>query len=623
MCGIAGIAGARDRAFARNCACRMLAELALRGPDAEGLDSWPDATLAHRRLSIFDLSDAGRQPMLTPDGEIGIVFNGAVYNFHELRAELEGRGCRFHSETDTEVLLYGYREWGIDALAARMRGMFAIAIWDNPRRKLFLMRDRLGVKPLVYSMRNGTIAFASTVRALRSAGIVEDIDPQAVTEYLELGYIKEPRSIYQGGVKLPAASILEWSGGEATVREYWQPQPDREAGPTFHEAVEETERLLLRAVELRLFADVPVGALLSGGVDSSLICWAIRKLGGDLTAFTVGTPGYPGDETSDAEATAKALGIRHQVLTVAPDDCPGVDTLVRAFPEPFASSSALGLLRISQRIKPLVTVLLTGDGGDDVFLGYPRHRHLWLAQRMARNLPEKAAAYWPKVRKAVPRAGPLGRFAHLLDYTTGGLGAVAEAHDGLPMYWRNHMLGERLESRNLPDRQMPWSPAAGRNVLAAFLEYERHNRFVGEYMAKVDGATMYSALEARSPFLDQELWDFAASLPFGVRLNKGQSKAVLREIARRRIGPRVAQGHKRGFSIPVERWMATQWRPAAEECFRNSMLEKEGWIRSKPVLEQLQAASVTGSAPHQIWYLYVLESWLQHERARTPLYAAN
>jgi len=185
------------------------------------------------------------------------------------------------------------------------------------------------------------------------------------------------------------------------------------------------------------------------------------------------------------------------------------------------------------------------------------------------------------------------------------------------------MLGERLRERDLADRQMPRSPAAGRNVLAEFLEYERHNRFVGEYLAKVDGATMYSALEARSPFLDQELWDFGASLPFGVRLHKGQSKAVLREIARRRVGPRVAQGRKRGFSIPVDRWMATQWGPAAEECFRNSLLEKEGWIRSGPVLEQLRSASVTGSAPHQIWYLYVLENWLQHERARTPLHAAH
>ncbi|MBZ5617581.1 MAG: asparagine synthase (glutamine-hydrolyzing) [Acidobacteriia bacterium] len=623
MCGIAGIAGSGDSTVAQNCARRMLAALARRGPDAEGLESWPDATLAHRRLSIFDLSDAGRQPMLTPDGEIGIVFNGAVYNFHELRSELEGRGCRFHTETDTEVLLYGYREWGIDALVARMRGMFAIGIWDNPRRKLFLFRDRLGVKPLVYSMRNGTIAFASTVRALRAAGIVEDIDPQAVAEFLEFGFVTEPRTIYEGAAKLPAASILEWSGGQPTVREYWRPQPAREAGPTFNEAVEETERLLLRAVELRLFADVPVGALLSGGVDSSLVCWAIRKLGGDVTAFTVGTPGYPGDETADAEATAETLGIKHRALTVAPEDCPDVNTLVAAFPEPFAVSSALGLLRISQVIKPLVTVLLTGDGGDDVFLGYPRHWHLWLAQRIGGTLPLKAAAYWARVRNGIPRVGPLRRAAHLLDYGTGGLGAFAEAHDGLPMYWRNHILGERLEACNVPHRQMPQSPGAGRRVLSEFLEYERRNRFVGEYLTKVDGATMYSALEARSPFLDQELWDFAASLPFAVRLHGRRSKAVLREIARRRIGERVARGRKRGFTIPVEQWMAHQWRAAAEECFRNSALEKDGWIRSEPVLEQLKYASRTGSAPHQIWYLYVLESWLQYERAGAPAYASH
>ena len=622
MCGIAGLIGFKDAEFAKDRARRMLTALARRGPDAEGLHSWPGATLAHRRLSIFDLSEAGRQPMLTADGSIGIVFNGSVYNFHELRAELEAK-YQFHSDSDTEVLLYGYREWGIDALAARMRGMFAVGIWDNNRRKLFLMRDRLGVKPLVYSMQNGTIAFASTVRALRVAGLVDQIDPQAMMEYLEFGYVTDQRTIYLGAAKLPPASILEWSEGQSTIREYWRPALAEDVGPSFEEAVSETERLLLQAVELRLFADVPVGALLSGGVDSSLICWAMKKLGSDITAFTVGTPGDPADETADAAATAKQLGIRHQVLTLAADDCPDIEELVAAFPEPFACSSALGMLRISRIIKPHVTVLLTGDGGDDVFLGYPRHEHFWLAQRIAKSMPDMAARLWQSMRGAVPKVGPLRRAAHLMDYSTGGLGAATAAHDGLPMYWRHEILGERLEERNVTQRQMPWSTAAARRVLSDFLEYERYNQFLGEYLPKVDGATMYYALEARSPFLDQELWNFAAALPYRVRLHGKRSKALLREIARRRIGERVATGRKRGFSIPVERWMAKEWRARVEESFQNSVLEKEGWIRSGPVLEQFKRAAATGRVPQQIWYLYVLENWLQQERAAVPAYAVQ
>lgn len=603
----------------------MLSALARRGPDAEGLEAWPDAVLAHRRLSIFDLSEAGRQPMLTSDGSIGIVFNGAVFNFHELRAELEERGCRFRSQSDTEVILFGYREWGIDALVTRLRGMYAIGIWDNNRRTLFLIRDRLGVKPLVYATRPGSIGFASTVRALRSAAWVNEIDPQAIAEYLEFGYVTDHRSIYMGASKLPPASILEWTEGKATVREYWRPPTAAETGPSFEEAVEETERILLQAVELRLFADVPVGALLSGGVDSSLVCWAMKKLGADITAFTVGTPGEATDETVDAEATAKTLGIRHQILALTADDCPDIRELVAAFPEPFAVSSALGMLRICRVIKPHVTVLLTGDGGDDVYLGYPRHQHLWLAQNIAKNLPQSLAGLWPHIRGPVQRIGPLRRAGRLLDYSTLGLTAFAEANDGLPMYWRHGILGERMEGLSVAQRQQtrPANGSRASQVLTEFLEYERYNRFLGEYLPKVDGASMYYALEARSPFLDQELWNYAASLPYRVRLHGRRSKAILREIARRRIGERVAFGRKRGFGVPVERWMAGAWRADVEDRFRDSILEDEGWIRSKPVLEQLQQAATTGQTPKQLWRLYVLEHWLRQERSGAMAHATE
>jgi asparagine synthase (glutamine-hydrolysing) len=595
----------------------MMGTLERRGPDGEGCEVWEHATIGHRRLAIFDLSEAGRQPMLSPDGSLGVVFNGALYNFRELRLELESRGYEFISHTDTEVLIHGYREWGVDGLVAKIRGMFAFGLWDDSVHKLFLVRDRLGVKPLVFAVRQGQLAFASSVRALGAAGFAQEIDEQAVADYLEFGYVTEKRTIYENVLRVPAASILEWSEQTTKTRQYWHPTTPSSARVSFADAVEETERLFLKAVEKRLFADVPVGSLLSGGIDSSLVCWALVKLGADITAYTVGTPNDPADETADARATAKQLGIRHQTFELSAENDPDITELLSAYPEPFACSSALGMLRVSRAVASEATVLLTGDGGDDVFLGYPEHRHLWLAERLAWSLPQTAADFWRRSSEQIPRQGQFRRVASLLDYSSGGLAAVTNAHDGLPAYKQRGVLGERLTNCTVDQRRMEWSPNSARQVLSEYLDYDRHNRFVSEFLAKVDGATMHFGLEARSPFLDQELWEFAAALPFSVRLRHGKLKAVLRHLARRKIGERVAAGKKRGFTIPVERWLTGNWQARVADTLRDSTLEREGWIRGGPTLEWLKESARTGRASKQLWYLYVLELWLRSEFART------
>jgi len=629
MCGIAGITGTfGGREVA---ARRMTRSLARRGPDAEGHEAWPRAALAHRRLAIFDLSDAGRQPMLSPDGAAGVVFNGAIYNFRSLRAELAARGYEFRSQTDTEVLLHGYREWGIDALVARLHGMFAFGLWDDAAQKLFLVRDRLGVKPLAYcDAPGGGVAFASTVRALREGGFVEELDEQSVVEFLEFGFVTDARAIYRGARKVPAATIIEFAEGACAPRErrYWTPPAAGDAGAvSFDEAVEETERLFLRAVELRLFADVPVGALLSGGVDSSLVCWAVARLGGDVTAYTVGTPGDPWDETADARATAERLSLRHRVLNLRDTDAPEVSELSAAFPEPFACASALGMLRVSQAVANEATVLLTGDGGDDVFLGYPEHKHFHTASKLALALPAASAGAARSLRAFVPRGvAPLRRASTFLSFAAGGLGAVAAIHDGLPFYREHDLLGERLAGMTVAQRALPWTTRSARNLLTEFLEYDRGTRFTGEYLVKVDGATMHHSLEARSPFLDQKLWEFAAGLPYAERLRGGRLKAILRELARRRVGEEVARGSKRGFGVPVGRWVAGRWRARVEESLRAGLLAGGGWIKPERVLAQLARAGREGRAANQLWYLYVLESWLRHERdaaACPPEPAAN
>ncbi len=615
MCGIAGVIGNKNKVAAREKVSRMLEILKRRGPNDVGVESWDEAVLGHRRLSIFDLSAAGHQPMLSPERDIGVVFNGAIYNFRALRGELEEKGYRFCSQTDTEVLIYGYREWGFDRLVSKMQGMFAVGLWDERRKTLFLVRDRLGVKPLAFASNGDEISFASTVRALKAAGDGGDLNENGIAEYLEFGFLTDEQAIYKNIEKVAAGEIIEWRGGEIEKRKYWDLPPVAPDGKmSFDEAVEETERLFLQAVEKRLQADVPIGALLSGGIDSSLVCWAIGKLGGDVTAFTVGTPNDASDETGIAAQTAELLGIKHQILEFSSENPPDIDELVEAYAEPFACASALGMLGISREVKKSATVLLTGDGGDDVFLGYPEHKHFFLASKIARQTPDFAAGLWMKTRGIVPQVGTLKRAVSFLDYSMGGLGAVGNARDGLPVYRRNNLLGERLRDVSLSHRQMEWTIESGRNLPAEFLEYDRRTRFVGEYLPKVDGGTMFYALEARSPFLDTEMWEFAAKLPFALRLHKGNSKAVLREIVRRRIGERLASGKKQGFIIPVQKWLSGHWRKHFVELLRDSLIEKEGWINVPSALELLENSIEKNQVPRQLWFIFVLESWLRYER---------
>ncbi|MFN2532279.1 MAG: asparagine synthase (glutamine-hydrolyzing) [Pyrinomonadaceae bacterium] len=620
MCGIAGIVGLPDATEAAARVASMIGSLARRGPDAEGVEMWPGAVLGHKRLSIFDLSDAGRQPMLSRDRRVGVVFNGAIYNFRKLRNELEKSGCAFESQTDTEVLLHGYLKWGLDQLISKLRGMFAFGLWDALDNKLFLVRDRLGVKPLTYSVQNGAIAFASTVEALRVAGFCDQIDQSAVLEFLEFGYVTEQRSIYAEAKKVSPASIIEWHDGSISSRQYWSPPSPQRIRLSFQEAVEEAETLLLSAVESRLQADVPVGALLSGGVDSSLVCWAIKKLGGEIKAYTIGTPGDPWDETADATATAHSLGIDHRVIQMSAADISDVDELSQAYAEPFACASALGMLKVSRGISTTnVKVLLTGDGGDDVFLGYPEHKILFAAEKLARCLPASMSPIWWRLQQAFPTPSPLRRIRSFLNYATGGLGAVANAHDGLPLYKQFGILGERIRDGEIAHRRIPWSTASAREVLSEFLKHDRLGRFVSEYMTKVDGATMHYSLEARSPFLDQELWEFASALPISLRLQGNSLKAILREIARRNIGEAVARGKKRGFGVPVQRWIADHWYEKVRAVFESAVLVQQGWIEKAATLNLLHRTAQSGSVPNQIWYLYVLELWLRRHQRNSNL----
>jgi len=592
----------------------MMEALALRGPDSEGFAEWPGVALGHRRLAILDLSAAGHQPMLSEDGQIGLVFNGCIYNFQELRIDLERQGYRFRSHTDTEVLLHGYAAWGIDALARKVRGMYAFGIWDQRDRKLSLVRDRLGVKPLLYASQGGQIAFASTAGALHQAGFSSGVDEDSALEFLDFGVVTDERCIWKGLHKLPPASILEWQDGRSREWTYWTLEGiDPHSRVTFEEAVEETERLLIEAVRLRLFADVPIGVLLSGGIDSSLVCWAMREANANITAFTVGTPGDPADETAAAGATAQKLGIRHEIVTLGEN--PSLDELTEAYSEPFACSSALGMLQVSKAVKPNATVLLTGDGGDDVFLGYDWFLRGWQSQKLARLLPPGADAVWRMTSGILPQSGVFQRIRTFMEMSTGGVGSYGRIRQGIGYYSSQGMFGQRLQGdRTTSMRKIEPSMASARRQMQEMFDLHRRMTLASEFMPKVDGGTMYYALEARAPFLDHKLWEFAARLPEDLRLRQGQLKAVLREIARRRIGPEVAQRPKQGFTIPVERWLAQRWKGSLESLQGKTELAEQGWIQMGPLQSVIRGALASGSVPVQLWYLIVFECWLRANR---------
>jgi asparagine synthase (glutamine-hydrolysing) len=618
MCGLAGVVYRDPSALAEPVVRAMLPPLARRGPDGEGFFAWPGVGLGHRRLAVLDLSPAGAQPMLSADGSVGIVFNGCIYNFLEIRKELEQRGCRFHSQCDTEVLLAGYREWGIDALAPRLRGMFAFAVWDQPQRKLTLVRDRLGVKPLVYRGWKDGIAFASTLGALQAGGFTAAVDPQAVLEFLDLGFVTGDQSIYAETRKLPPASILEWQDGRTTERLYWTlPEADESSSIPFEEAVQETERLIVEAVRLRLISDVPIGALLSGGIDSTLVCWGLSKLNADIRAFTVGTPGAAGDETAHAADIARRLGIPHETVPLSADQSLPLGELVDAYSEPFGSTSALGMLRVSQAVKPKATVLLTGDGGDDVFLGYPFFYNAWKAQKLSRSLPPPTTRVWEAVRPLVRRVPSLRRAQNFLDYTCGGIGAYARARPGVRYFEERQMLGDLLHGGRVARRELPASADSARHLVADVLAFHRRMHFTSEFMTKVDGATMYYSLEARAPFLDQGLWEFAAKLPPAIHFQGGRLKAVLREIVRRRVGPEIAFRPKQGFTIPVERWLVSQWSHHLKELKHGALLVSQGWIQPQALSAAVDEALSSKEAPEQLWFALVLEHWLRRQAALT------
>ncbi len=600
----------------------MLGRIVHRGPDGGG--TWSDGlcTLGHARLAIIDLTETGRQPIANEDGSIQAVVNGEIYNYRELRAELAARGHRLSGTSDSEVVPHLYEEFGPD-FVNRLRGMFAIALWDAPRRRLVLARDRAGKKPLYYAAFAGGIAFASEMKALFAVdGVDLGIRPQAIHDYLSLGSVPGPQTVYRGIERVPPAHVATLGAdGALSARRYWSLAflPKHRIGRT--EALAEIERLLREAVRLRLRSDVPVGCFLSGGIDSGLItALAAQESTASLSTFSIGFTDDAFDERPMARTVARRFGTDHHEFELSSPLAEDLARVVGHYDEPYSGSSALASFAVARLAAGSVKVVLNGDGGDEVFAGY---RHV-LAARLV-----SGASHWGGERLAgasrflsamlpAPRRGRTPyQFLHRL------LRVVGTADDGSRILV---LTGDRLDEAEKA-ALYNWPGARGiESVLRHFTA--RADRFAGlgpvdamllwdfehlladDHLVKMDMATMAHGLEARSPLLDHELISFVARLPENLKLPGRQTKPLLRALAARFLPPGIAHAPKRGFEIPLLRWMRSDlngqlWQrmtdPASfcsghfDRAQIESLLRGDGW-------DAKRWANV-------VWMLLCLEIW--------------
>jgi asparagine synthase (glutamine-hydrolysing) len=633
MCGITGVVGSLRTEPATLQA--MNDRLVHRGPDGEGKFWAEHVGLAMRRLAIIDLA-SGDQPIFNEDRSVCVVYNGEIYNFIELRAELEARGHAFATQSDTEVIVHAYEEYGVDCLE-RLWGMFAIALWDSRRNLLLLARDRLGKKPLVYYVdpTQGGLAFASEIQALLAhPDVPHDVDLRAIDDYLTYLYVPAPASAYRHIRKLPPGHRLVWQAGHVDVAPYWQVRFGQKLHLTEHEAIEQFGTLLRDAVRRRLIADVPLGAFLSGGMDSSTVVAEMAELSDmPVKTFSIGFGDRDFDELRFTRQVAQRFGTDHHELIVDPHALDVLPTLVRHYGEPYGDSSAIPTYYVSQMTRQHVTVALSGDGGDELLAGYERH---WAARVAARYdtiphfvrhglirpliplLPE------PRQRRAVlRRAKRFMAAAHLpvFDRYLQWVGAFTPSQKAslyTPEFARAvapNDSGHWLRDVLAPEPRLDPVDAVVRADTLMYLPYD--------LLVKVDIASMATSLEARAPLLDHRLVEFCAALPSSMKLRGRTSKWLLRQLMKDRLPPEILTRPKMGFGVPVGEWLRADLRPLLEDTLLSQAAQQRGYLRPRAVRD-LVDEHLSRRADHtsHIWGLLMLELWLR-EFADTPASAQS
>ena len=610
MCGIAGWAGevGADEGTLR----RMCAAIAHRGPDAGGSFVVPGKVgLGFRRLAIIDLQ-TGDQPIPDEDRNTHVTCNGEIYHFAPLREDLRHRGHAFATGSDSEVIAHLYEERGVECLKA-LQGMFAIALWDERAERLLLARDRLGVKPLYWAHVGRGILYASEPGAILASGLVEPRpDPAALREYLTLQYVPPPRSGFAGIRKLAPGERLVFAGGQATVERWWQLDFGSRRQTSEQQALEQLDELLARATRERLVADVPLGAFLSGGIDSSLVVSYMAEAGGRVRTFSIDFPEAGFSEGEHARRVAGIYGTEHEERLLEPQMIPLVADAVRFAGEPFADSSAIPTLLLSRMTKERVTVALSGDGGDEAFAGYRRY----LVARTAERLGPAAAA-----ARLLRRSGLVERLPRAGGQLKRGVDAFALPPAQRYASMMSHFAPSELESLCTPaflaEAGDPWT--AWQQTLALpplegvdpYLALDTATYLPCDLLLKVDRMSMADALEVRSPFLDYRVHEFAAALPERLKLRGRTTKWALKQLAAQRGLPKdLVHRRKQGFGVPVGTWMRGPLRSWLEDLLLDPASLGRGYFEPAPV-RRLVGEHLDGSADHtyRLWNLALLELW--------------
>jgi asparagine synthase (glutamine-hydrolysing) len=645
MCGFAGFIDLARRTPEETLLARaegMATRLYHRGPDGDGV--WADAgaglALGHRRLAILDLSSTGHQPMASADGRHVIAYNGEVYNFSELRAELEAGGVAFRGSCDTEVVVEAIAAWGLERALGRMVGMFALALWDKAERVLYLARDRLGIKPLYWGTCGGHFLFASEIKALRAhPAWMAGVDREALATYLRFGYVPSPRSIYTGISKLDPGTFLTLrEGGEAEIHRYWDLREITSSARAWQGDLDDTEAadrlddLLRHAVKGRMAADVPLGAFLSGGVDSSTVAAMMQAQSlRPVKTFSIGFTESAFDESGEAAAVARHLGTDHTELMVSPADARTViPSLPHIYDEPFADSSQIPTYLVSRLASRQVSVALSGDGGDEMFAGYNRHRLAVGAWQRLERIPPTLRrlassalgvlppALWDLLFSPSPK-----RLRHVL---TGDrmhkLAMVFASANGADLYGRlasQWLDPESLVIEDAREGERIWDDPGLVRDLPDLMARMRYMDTVGylpdDILTKLDRASMAVSLEARVPLIDHRVAEFAAGLPPDMLIRDGCGKWLLRQVLHRYVPGELVTRPKTGFGVPLVSWLRGPLRDWAESLLSRSRLEEEGFFTPAPI-RRAWKEHLSGRRNHQhkLWTVLMFQAWRADER---------
>jgi len=615
VCGIAGIVsvGHPDPALVH----RMCDVLAHRGPDGAGYYRGEHVALGMRRLAIIDVP-GGQQPVYNEDRTVVAVFNGEIYNFRELRAELRRRGHRLATGSDSECLVHLYEEHG-DALVGRLRGMFAFAIWDSKRQRLLLARDRVGKKPLYWRCDGGSLLFGSELKALAAdPGFRRRIDPVALHHYLTYQYVPAPWSIYEGAEKLSPGHTLTWQAGNIEIRRYWRLDCAERQVTSVPEAAERLRELLLEATRIRMISERPLGAFLSGGVDSSAVVAAMaRSTAEPVKTFSIGFEDGRLDERRYARMLAARYGTDHHEFVVTSSALDLLPTLAWHFDEPFADSSAIPTFYVSQLSSQHVTVVLTGDGGDESFGGYERYLAMAALGRIPVPAPARLGLRRLGSRLQLAggqrsRVGRLGRaldaagqprsrrYAEFMSYFTPEQKARLYTDE-----WREQLAG--IDSYLLVRNAFAASSAP--SDLGRIMDVDINTYLPGDLLVKVDIATMACSLEARCPFLDHHLMEWAAGLPARLKVRRGTTKFLLKKAVAPWLPPELISRRKQGFGVPMATWLRTEFRELARDVLTDATARSRGLFRPEVVESMLADHDQGQDHTRCLWALIQFELW--------------